>query len=114
MAELTEDSPEVILAAELLVAWYNDGNKEEALRIARRWPPDSAALVAAARRLAAEGKLGPVAQPEPETWEPTMRLRWYQKPYPGSGCWEIVVATLQQLWRSSAGAEEWRDVEAGQ
>ena len=102
MSELTEDSPEIVLAAELLVAWYNDGNKEEALRIARRWPPDSAALVAAARRLAAEGKLGPVAQPEPETWEPTMRLRWNGDDGP-----------LQQIWRSSAGAEEWRDVKVG-
>ena len=113
MAELTEDT-EIALAAELLAGWYNDGDKAGALISARKFPQDSAALVAAARKLATQGKLGPVAQPEPETWEPTMRLRWYQKPYPGSGCWEIGVPTLQQLWRSSAGAEEWRDVEAGQ
>ena len=108
--ELTEDSPEVVLAAELLVAWYNDGNKEEALRIARRWPPDSAALVAAARKLAAEGRLGPVPQPEPETWEPTMRLRWSKAP-----AWTTTEPRrLQQLFRSSDGREEWRAVEVGQ
>lgn len=101
MSELTEDSPEVVLAAELLAGWYNDGDADGALKNARQFPKDSAVLVAAARRLAAEGRLGPVAQPEPVTWEPTMRLRW-------SWCGD-----LQQLWRSSLGHEEWRDVEAG-
>ena len=102
MAELTEDSPEVILAAELLVAWYNDGEAAGALANARRHPQDSAALVAVARKLAAEGRLGPVPQPEPETLEPTMRLRWNGDDGP-----------LQQIWRSSSGAEEWRDVKVG-
>ena len=51
MAELTEDSPEVILAAELLAAWYGAG---DGFWRARREPKNSAALVAAARKLAAE------------------------------------------------------------
>ena len=101
MAELTEDT-EIALAAELLAGWYNDGDKAGALINARKFPQDRAALVAAARKLAADGKLAPVAQPEPETWEPTMRLRWNGDDGP-----------LQQIWRSSSGAEEWRDVKVG-
>ena len=99
MSELTEDSPEIALAAELLTAWYGPGPsaKDAALASATHHSEDSAALVAAARKLAAQGKLGPVEPPE--TWEPTMRLRWDRH------------GDLQQLWRSSLGREEWRDVE---
>ena len=53
MPKLTEDSPEVVLAAALLAAWYNDGDTAGALKNARRFPKDSAVLVAVARKLAA-------------------------------------------------------------
>ena len=78
--------------------WQRDGG----------FPPlfdadETLALVAEIERLRrAEGRLGPVPQPEPETWEPTMRLRWDRH------------GDLQQLWRSSLGREEWRDVEDGE
>ena len=64
MPGLTEDSPEVVLAAELdggTIQWWllylarNQEGRERWTRVAD-----------AARKLAAEGKLGPLPQPEPE------------------------------------------------
>ncbi len=105
MAELTENSPEVVLAAAV-----DGGTTKWWLSYFMRYRNDMkkwSSGADAARRLAAEGKLGPVAQPEPETWEPTMRLRMRRRPY------QVTADVCQQLWRSSSGAEEWRDVEAG-
>ncbi len=161
MPKLTEDSPEVVLAAA-----FND---ESTGALLRRFKGDDYAFklwhraVEAARKLAAEGRLGPGpgveafrarvleyleraaeegetkalryqdngygyrayafrvahqkirdmdAGEQPETWEPTMSLRWIEvncaqsTREPAETRW-----LLQQLWRSSDGREEWRDVE---
>ncbi|MDE2469164.1 MAG: hypothetical protein KGL35_10605 [Bradyrhizobium sp.] len=146
MPELTEDSPEVVLvaasrgfSARAMLVYWDDTSRDRGER-----------LLEAARKLAAEGKLGPVEQWQQtsnwragsamvmvmlpdgpmmapvaerewrrgnesewrgeslegveETWEPTHTLRWVNGEHWGPE------RVPQQLWRSSLGREEWRDV----
>ena len=111
MPELTEDSPEVILAFELLAPWYPVFAHSDLRKQIHGNRGYAHGVVVGARKLAAEGKLGPVPQPEPVTWEPTSDYRLRDTYNRVSGAPRDF--RLVRRWRSSAGAEEWRDVEAG-
>lgn len=50
----------------------------------------------------------------PQSYEPTMRLRWFEcyRPHPDfSEEVRVKVKVLQQLWLGSAGDTKWEDVE---
>ncbi|MBU6246492.1 MAG: hypothetical protein KGN77_01950 [Xanthomonadaceae bacterium] len=112
--ELTEWSPEVVLAA----AWHDDP-PDRRVETFRRYPSmhrDWLRVVEAARKLAAEGKLGPVETPV--TWKPTGDYR----PHASRRVWVwsldakdgVSLPVLQQKWRSDRGNEEWRNVGSGE
>lgn len=63
MPELTEDSSDFVLAAELLVAWLPNDMPDQLRKYILQYPNDALALVAAARKPQRKGSWGRSSRP---------------------------------------------------